>query len=74
MIRLDVIADGHFAISGNEPFRIEVLDTSAKPECTLKGIIAYVYAGAEEDPDDDPIGGYDSFEESESWVYTAQEE
>ena len=64
MIRLDVIEDdvGHFVVSGDEPFRVEVMVGGDNPT-------VFVYAGAEPDEDDEPIGGYDFHErENVSWT------
>jgi hypothetical protein len=62
MIRLDVIEDeqGHFVVSGDEPFRVEVMVGGDNPT-------VFVYAGAEADEDDEPLGGYDFGEENVSW-------
>ena len=57
MIRLHVIDDenDHFAVSGDEPFRVEV-----RRHTLVDGVVAYVYRGAESDLDARPVGGYDS--------------
>lgn len=54
MLRLEIINDKaqHFFVSGDEPFRVEVNNTSGRT-------VAFVYRGAKIDKDQEPDLVYD---------------
>jgi hypothetical protein len=60
-IKLDVLDDDRFMVSFERPGRIEVsYDDSGH-------LVAHVYEGADVDLEQEPLGGYDSSVENESW-------
>lgn len=64
MISLEQTETRHFGqsvvIRADEPVHIEITVDDA-------GVLAYVYRGAEDDPDADPVGGWDSMFLNNYW-------
>jgi len=72
MIKGTITEHGNFAVSGDEPFRLEISHNQDRLS-DRHGVIVFVYTGTEIDPEQEPIGCFDSVgmsaDENKSWVY-----
>ena len=77
MIKGTVTEHGNFIISGDEPFRLEI-GHAQDSHLDRHGVIVDVYTSSEIDPNQEPIGGFDSVhmsaDENKSWVYPPHSE